>query len=253
MKMRKILLYFALKYQGNYALIMQAIKNKEQVSSNELTDIEKKIKCHYVTIIDREYPKSLIPIANPPIVLFYYGDLSLTQNEKEIIAIIGNRKYSSYGQKMTQQMVKELQTYNVIIVSGLATGIDSIAHRAALDNQIPTIAVLGSGIDCCYPSCNKQTYERIKKEGLILSEYPNDVSPEPKNFLIRNRIIAALSKTIVVTEAKHKSGTMNTVAYGLEYGKDICAIPYLAGHQSGCNDLIKQGAKLVESARDIYE
>ncbi len=251
--MRKIILYFALKYHGNYKLIMQAIKNKEQVLKEELENIESKIKCNYVTLIDKDYPQSLIHMGNPPFILFYYGNLSLLNYSQEMIAVIGNRKYSQYGQNMTKQIVKGLKEYNAIVISGLALGIDSIAHSSALENNIPTIAVLGSGIDYCYPTTNKEIYDKIKQNGLILSEYPNDTLPEPQNFLIRNRIIAALSKSIVVIEAKYKSGTMNTVAYGLEFGKDICAVPYLANHQSGCNYLIKQGAKLIETAKDIFE
>jgi DNA processing protein len=250
--MRKTLLYFAIKYNGNFKKIYQAIKEKEAVPIKELNNIESKIKCNYITIVDSNYPNFLKNIGSPPFVLFYYGDISLINNPNKV-AVIGNRVYSLYGKEMTQKIVKELKEYNATIVSGLALGIDGIAHKEALDNNMKTIAILGGGIDYCYPVSNRILYENIKENGLVLSEYPNNISPEPQNFLIRNRLIASLSDYILVTEAKYKSGTMNTVAYGLEFGKDIFAVPYLASDSSGCNYLIKQGAKLVECAKDIYE
>ena len=250
--MRRNILYFAIKYNGNYKQILKAIQEKEFVSEKDLENVESKIKCKYITLIDKDYPLFLKGIGTPPFILFYYGDISLLYRSNKI-AVIGNRTYSIYGRDMTKKVVKELKQYDPVIVSGLAFGIDSIAHLEALDNDMKTIAVLGGGIDYCYPLTNKDLYEQIKKKGLIISEYPNEIVPEPQNFLIRNRIIAAISDLILVTEAKYKSGTMNTVAYGLEFGKDIFAIPYLANTSSGCNYLIKQGAKLVECAKDIYE
>ena len=250
--MRKILLYFAIKYEGNYEKIYQAIKNKEQVKKEEIEQIEKKLKCNYITIIDPLYPLKLKSIVTPPIVLFYYGDINLLTHSNNV-AIIGTRKNSTYGQEMTLKIVSGLKKYQANTVSGLATGIDGIGHQASIDNGVKTIAVLGSGIDYCYPSENKKIYEYIKENGLIISEYPGTLKPNKSFFLIRNRIIAAISEYIVVIEAKYKSGTMNTVAYGLEYGKEICCIPHLANEESGCNMLIKQGAKLIETAKDIYE
>ncbi|MBQ8206414.1 MAG: DNA-processing protein DprA [Bacilli bacterium] len=250
--MRKTLLYLAIKYNGNYKKIYQAIKEKEIVPTKEVEKIESKIKCNYITLVDANYPNFLKVMVTPPFVLFYYGDISLMNNPNKV-AVIGNRAYSLYGKEMTQKIVKELKDYNATIVSGLALGIDGIAHKEALDNNMKTIAILGGGIDYCYPMSNLKLYEQIKKEGLVISEYPNDISPEPQNFLIRNRLIASISDYVLVTEAKYKSGTMNTVAYALEFGKDIFAVPYLANSNSGCNYLIKQGAKLVECAKDIYE
>ena len=248
----KIILYFALKYEGNYKKIYEAIKNKEQVFSSDLEQIENKIKSKYITIVNPLYPNSLKQIGTPPIILFYYGDITLLSNSN-IVAVIGKREYSMYGKLMTEKIVSGLKDYDATIVSGMAFGIDSIAHQNSLENKMKTIAVLGGGIDYCYPFSNKELYECIKKDGLIISEFPNEIVPEPQNFLIRNRIIAALCEYLLVIEAKYKSGTMNTVAYALEFGKDIFAVPSLATSESGCNHLIKQGAKLVECAKDIYE
>lgn len=250
--MRKVLLYFALKYHGDYTKMYKAIKEKELISRSELEAVEERIKCKYLTILDPKYPMWLKSISTPPIVLFYYGDIDLI-NKPNKIAIIGSRNNSVYGESMTKKIIKELKEYDCVIVSGMALGIDSIAHECALANQIPTIAILGGGIDYCYPPSKIQLYNTLKEKGLILSEYPFDNPPEANNFLIRNRIIAALSDKIVVVEANVKSGTMNTVAYGLDMGKDIYAVPTLANVNSGCNVLIKECAKLVENAKDIYD
>lgn len=249
--MRKILLYFALKYNGDYSSILKAIKEKEHVDEKELVDIENKIKSKYLTILDEDYPSELKNIGTPPIVLFYYGNIKLLKGNNKV-AIIGTRKNTTYGSVMAIKITKGLKKYNATIVSGLAIGIDSIAQQKAIDDNINTIAVLGSGIDNCYVKANESLYEKIKENGLVISEYPNDINPLPQNFLIRNRIIAAISEYIIVVEAKYKSGTMNTVAYGLEFGKEIYCVPALATSNSGCNMLIKQGACLLESADDLF-
>lgn len=248
--MRKVLLYFALKYKGDFNKIFEAIKEKEAVTQQQLDEVEKKIKCNYITLIDNNYPNYLKHISTPPFVLFYYGDISLLTRQDNI-AIIGKRNNSEYAKKMCEKLVDELSNKNRCIVSGMALGIDGIAHKRAIKNNIKTIAVLGGGIDNIYPLKNAEIYNEIKKNGLIISEYPNTLSPEPANFLIRNRIIAAIVKDIIVVEADYKSGTMNTVSYGLDYGKEIYALPYLANSNSGCNYLIKQGAKLIETIDDI--
>lgn len=250
--MRKILLYFSLKYEGDFMKIYNAIKAKEKVLPENIKNVESKINCNYITIIDNNYPTCFKNILWSPFVLFYYGDLSLI-DQTQSVSVIGNRKNSDYGKEMCCKLVKELKDFDKTIVSGMALGIDSIAHNSAIENNMKTIAVLGSGIDYVYPKSNKYLYNIIKHNGLIISEYPNSLIPKPDNFLFRNRIIAALSSHIVVIEAKYKSGTMNTVSYGLEYGKDICCVPALGNIESGCNMLIKQGAKLVECAKDIFE
>ena len=249
--MRKILLYFSLKYNGDYTKIYNAIKEKEVVSQKDIDEVESKIKCKYVTMIDNEYPSCLRKIGTPPFVLFYYGDISLLSKNNKI-AIIGKRENSEYGKLMCEKIINELDK-STCIVSGLAIGIDGIAHNLALKNNLSTIAILGNGIDYIYPYKNKYIYDNIKKNGLLISEYPFATPPVKQNFLIRNRIIAALVSHIVVIEASFKSGTMNTVTYGLEFGKEICCVPYLATYNSGCNKLIQQGAKLIECAADIFE
>ena len=251
MDIRKVLLFFALKYDGDVQEIYNAITRKEKIEEN-IDNIEEKIHCSYMTIMDADYPLRLRAIMQPPIVLFYYGDKELL-NSLNNVAVIGTRKNSPYGYEMANKIVKGLKKYDSVIISGLASGIDGISHECALNNDMKTIAVLGGGIENCYPPGNQELYDKIKEKGLILSEYPLNAQPKPMNFLIRNRIIAALSDKIVVVEANLRSGTMNTVRYGLEYGKDIYCVPNLANVMSGCNYLIKDGAKLVENAKDIME
>lgn len=250
--MKKVLLYFALKYQGDYKKILSAIEAKEQIDKNELQEVENKIRCKYITLLDNNYPDAFKHTGTPPFVLFYYGDISLL-NKPNKIAMIGCRKNSMYGEIMSKKIVKDFKKDNAICVSGLAEGIDSISHLCALENNIKTIAVLGSGIDYCYPSINIDIYNAIKEKGLLISEYPNNTKPLPHYFLIRNRIIAAISDYVCVVEANYKSGTMNTVAYALEYGKDVCCVPSLATNNSGCNKLIKEGARLIENYKDIMD
>lgn len=250
--MRKRLLYFALKYQGNFQKIYEAIKKKEDVDSIALQKIEQMIHSRYLTILDDQYPLKLKCIPQPPFVLFYYGNIALLEH-LPCVAVIGTRNPTEYGKRMAIRIVTGLKRHQSVLISGMARGIDGIAQQCALQEKIPTIAVLGSGIDYCYPSCNQKLYQNIRRDGLVISEYPNALPPSPDHFLIRNRMIAALSEYIVVVEARKKSGTMNTVMHGLEYGKEIFCVPQLATVDSGCNDLIKQGAHLLENAADLFE
>lgn len=247
--MEEILLYFSLKYQGDFKKIYQALQNKEKINENEKLELLKNLKSSYTTIVSDDYPESLKQINCPPFVLYYYGDLSLINNSS--IGVIGMRVPSGYGKCVTNKMVRDLVKKNYTIVSGMAMGIDAIAHRSAMDNHGKTIAVLGSGIDYCYPKRNLEIYEKMKTEHLIVSEYPGKMVPSQHHFPDRNRIISALSGSILVTEAKQKSGTMITVGHALDQGKDIFCIPGRIDDFCGCNRLIQQGAKLVLDVNDI--
>ena len=166
---------------------------------------------------------------------------------------MGSRECSEYGSTMTTQIVGDLARQGYVIVSGMAIGIDSIAHQAALDNNGKTVAILGSGIDYCYPKSNQQLYDEIKSKHLLISEFPEDIPPEPSNFPIRNRIIAGLSKTLLVTEAKYHSGSLTTALLAMNGNSDVMCLPYPAGEKSECNRLIANGAILVESAEDVIK
>ena len=135
----------------------------------------------------------------------------------------------------------------------MAKGVDGVAHQTAIDHHGKTIAVLGTGIEYCYPYCHKDIYEQLKKDHLVISEYPFMTSPQRKLFPFRNRIVAGLSQAVLISEAKRKSGTMITVGYALEQGKDVYAVPSRIDDYQGCNAIIQQGAKLILNVEDIIE
>lgn len=250
--MRDILIYFAIKYHGDYRLMVNAIKEKEKVDEEELNKIRKK-NYQVLTILDDDYPFELKSVYMPPLVLFYKGDISLI-NGKNKLAVIGSRKPSEYGINATNKILDELFLQcEAIIVSGMAAGIDSIAHLSSLNHKMKTIAILGCGIDYCYPSENLMLKKEIEKNGLVLSEYPGNTIPNKNFFHLRNRIIAGISKAVLVTDAKIKSGTQITVRFALEQGKEIYAIPHSIFDNSFCNELIKQGAIPVLKGQDLEE
>lgn len=251
---RDILLYFATKYKGDYFAIINALRTKEALDDEEFTKLQLEWeKEPNITIIDEEYPAIFKTISNPPIVLFLKGDVTLLNKLDKAIAVIGARDFTEYGKTKTYEIVKELVSEEFLIVSGLARGIDGFAHDATLEAGGKTIAVLGSGINYPYPKTNEALYEKVAKDGLLISEYPGMTNPEPDFFKFRNRIVAALSKGVLIIEAKHRSGTIITVGHALEKGSDIFCLPERADVDSGCNKLIKDGAYLVENAKDIVK
>lgn len=250
---RDILIYLSIKYQGNWEKIFLDIKNrKKDFTSDEVKEAVASVKSKVVTIIDREYPEAFKNQQKPPFVLYYYGDLSLLDNPKRNIAVIGSRKNSDYGREMTIKITSDIAKH-FIIVSGLARGIDAIAHQTAINSGGKTVAILGSGIDYCYPRENIDLYKRIKEEHLLISEYPNNTEPNKENFPMRNRIIAMASDCVVLTEGHMRSGSFITIGYALNKGSEICCVPYLANQDSACNRLIKEGARLVETADDVFD
>lgn len=248
--MEDILLYFSLKYHGQFDLIYKALERKERVDESLKKELFATHKCSYTTIISDDYPQHFKFINCPPFVLYYYGSLSLLDNE--CIGVIGKRDCSEYGVQATRILVEDLVKQGLVIVSGMAKGIDGVGHRTALKSNGHTVAVLGSGIDYPYPPMNKELYDQLKNE-LIISEYPGLTPPRKDYFPKRNRIIAGLSQKLLVTEADIKSGTMITVGFALEQGKDVFAVPGRIYDCKGCNSLIQQGAKLVMSVEDILE
>ena len=185
--------------------------------------------------------------------IFYQQDCNLSLLDGKCISIIGSRKNTEYGEKITRQIVRELIINNINIISGLALGIDSIAHEESLNNDGKTIAVLGNGVNEYYPYRNNKLQNKIGNKGLLISEYPPNIKPIRINFPKRNRIIAALCDSLLVIEANKRSGTMITVNEALNLGKDIMCVPNRVDEDSGCNELIKNGAYLVENAFDVLE
>lgn len=205
-----------------------------------------------VTCYDSDYPKKLRNIQNRPIVLFYKGDISIV--DEYSIAIVGSRNCSDYGRKCADFISNEIAIRKICIVSGLAIGIDSIGHIAALNNKSNTIAIIGNGLDNIYPSKNKKLAESIiKNGGLIISEFVVGTKPFKQNFPRRNRIISGLSDSVIVIEGSKKSGSLITAGYAIEQGKEVFAVPgsIFSPNSEGTNELIKDGANLLTSTDDV--
>lgn len=208
-----------------------------------------------ITCNDQEYPKQLKHISDYPICLYCKGNTELL-NQTRKIAIIGCRDYSQYGKNIAKEFAYKLAKANIVIVSGGARGIDSFAHQGTITANKGTIAVLGNGLDYIYPPENKELEESIiRKNGLLISEYLIGTKPNKYTFPARNRIISGISDGVLVVEAKEKSGTLITVDFALDQGKNIYAIPgnINCENAKGTNELIKQGAKLVTTPEEIIE
>ena len=206
-----------------------------------------------VSLPDRDYPANLRQISDSPPVLYYKG--SLLPQDDLAIAVVGARYATVYGRQVTEMLALELVGAGLAIVSGLARGIDSIAHRAALDAGGRTIAVLGSGVDLIYPPENKALAEKIIQNGAIVSEFPLGFPSVPSNFPARNRIISGLSLGVLVTEAAVDSGSLITAGWAAEQGREVFAVPGPINSKMsvGVNNLIKEGVHPVTEAADILE
>lgn len=206
-----------------------------------------------ITYEDFHYPPNLKNIPDPPILLYYKGKL---KDDINTIAIVGTRKPTSDGKRLAYNLSYDLSSYGVVVISGLAKGIDTNGHKGCVDNHKRTIAILGSGIDVIYPKENKALVEQItQNDGLILSEYPLGTKPERYHFPQRNRIIAGISLGVVVVQSPEDSGSLITARLGNEYGRTIFAFPGKPGSRmyKGSNNLLKQGAVLIENAEDVLE
>lgn len=210
---------------------------------------EQKVKV--LTIVDGAYPQRLKEIYLPPIVLFYRGNLSLVN--QRAVAIVGSRDHSKYAKDCIHELIPVLVNDDIVVISGLARGVDTLAHEATLKANGSTIAVIGSGLNVVYPSENSKLYDVIAKRGLILSEYPLQSRPLKFHFPYRNRIIAGLSHGVCVIEAKEKSGSLITANLALSENREVFAVPgsIFSIHSKGTNSLIEAGACLVSSGETI--
>lgn len=227
--------------------------NLKKMCPQKEIDLLIKSKAQAAIYGELNYPSSLLPIHTPPVLLFYKGE---SLHHPQNIALVGSRKISPYSQSLLEKIVPTLVQNNFQIVSGLALGVDKQAHVQTLKNKGKTLAVLGCGIDTIYPSHHtKLAEEIIKTGGTIVSEFLPQTQARPENFPIRNRIIAGLSKGIVVIQANQKSGSIITAHQALEQGKEVMTFPGSIFHEgsAGCHTLIKKGeAALVESVEDIF-
>lgn len=213
------------------------------------------MKYNYFTIEDDIYPQCLKEISNPPLKLYYKGNLDLLKDER-LIAVVGTRNPSSYGKLCCEYMVKKMTSANITIVSGFAKGIDSIAHKTSLLTGGKTIAIIASGLDIVYPASNLSLYREIEEKGLILSEYEAGVKPFKFNFPQRNRIIAGLSKGTIVVESKDRGGSLITADLALEFNRDVYAVPgdVFSEYSKGCNNLIRDSkAKSLSNINELLD
>ncbi len=243
---------------------LESIKGIGPLVSDEIVNFEKKydlkkefdlIKEHNIeilTIENSEYPSLLKEIYDPPIVLYIKGELKKSET---IVAIVGSRHASIYGLNTAESLAFQLGLNGITIVSGMARGIDSASHRGALKSGGRTVAVLGSGLLDIYPIENKRLAEEISMNGAVVSEFPMEYPPFRQNFPRRNRVISGLSLGVVVVEAAKDSGALITADFALEQGRTVFAVPGKVDSVTsfGTNRLLKQGARLVESAEDILE
>jgi len=218
-----------------------------------LVDQREKSASRYLCFLDNDYPDQLRQIPDFPLTLYCKGDASLLHQPS--IGVVGSRRPTPYGKACCAHLAKELSQHGLVIVSGLAYGIDGEAHQAALRAGGKTIGVLGSGIDQIYPAGHRELYRKMESLGLLVSEYPPGTLPLPGLFPERNRIISGLSLGIVVVEGAEKSGSLVTADCALEQGKDVFAVPgsIFSPVSTGPHNLIKQGAKLVTSSADVLE
>lgn len=250
---RQIRLMAAL-YSYDYRKCHDAMLEKQlNYSPDEKRKISRSIKENrsYVLIGDENYPLKLYDLECPPLVLFYEGDMELVNRPS--IGIVGARNSSIYGRKITMDLAGSLAKIGFVIVSGGARGIDKAAHRSALEENGKTICVLGCGLDISYPGENAGMFSAIKKDGLVITQYPKGFGPKKWTFPMRNRIIAALSDEIIVTEAAEKSGSLHTASYGEELNRSVHSIPHelYSANGSGTNLLIEMGAHILYKKENL--
>lgn len=219
---------------------------------------EEQKKCRQAGIgvlayFESDYPESFRVIHTPPPLIFYRGDIKAL--DIPAVGIVGSRQATPYGRTVARRLGRELAEAGFVVVSGMARGIDSESHRGCLDAGGKTIGVLGNGVDVVYPRENRILYMNVQQHGLLLSEFPPGTTPEPGHFPMRNRLISALSKGIIVVEAQEKSGAMITVGFALEQGKDVFAVPgpITSVYSRGPHQLLRDGARLVNGVEDILD
>lgn len=243
------------------AILKTTAKKAERLKANllgsSLTPYEQLYERYAITPIpftNPLYPTHLLTLIDPPAVLYTQGDISLLAKKRKM-AIIGSRKASFYSKQALSYIVPPLVQNDIVVVSGLAQGADTLAHKAAMSYGGKTIAVLGHGLFHLYPKENEAIKNEISKKHLLISEYPPYVRPERWTFPMRNRIISGLSEAIIVTEAARKSGTMSTVEHALDHGKDIYAVPgpVTSFLSEGPNRLIDEGAQPLWSGFQVID
>jgi len=233
--------------------ILNIISNRSKINPDKEFKKIQKLGIRILTIINCNYPKILLEINDAPPVLYLKGEL--TKSDEEAIAVVGTRRMTPYGKRATEKIVQGLAGNNLTIISGLALGIDSVAHRIALENGSRTIAVLGTGLDNIYPYSHRGLAEKIIQNGALISEFCLGTQGYASNFPQRNRIISGLALGTLVVEAAARSGTLITAKYALEQNREVFAVPgsIFSPQSESCLNLIKMGARLVSDYKDILD
>lgn len=223
-----------------------------EIARTELSKIEKR-GYQVSSIWDVSYPHRLKEIYDPPVLLYYHGDIRMV--DEKVVAIVGTRSCTGYGKKIAMELSRDISQTGIVIASGMAQGIDRFAHCGALSSAGKTIAVLGCGLDVVYPRSNCDIYASVKGSGLLLSEYPLGYPPLKQNFPLRNRIISGISDGVIVVEAPVKSGALITAVLALDQGRSVVAAPgnITSRKSAGTNALIRSGAPLISSWQEALE
>lgn len=244
-----------LKIPGIGQQLVQTIIDNREAAVRKAEDEIKFIEKNNITpmfCLDDDYPNRLKHCIDGPLMLYSLGNADL--NKQKIVAVVGTRRATEYGKEITNNLIKDLSDLDVMIVSGLAYGIDSYAHKAALQFNLPTVGVLAHGLDRIYPLANKQLAEKMQSNGGLVSDFISNTNPDRENFPKRNRIIAGLADAIIVVEAARKGGALITADIANSYNRDVFAVPGKIGdaYSQGCNYYIRTNrAALIESAQDI--
>jgi DNA processing protein len=237
------------------AAVAQAVFKKQAFKRAEkkLVSIRGIENCRLLSWTDPEYPQSLLQIYDPPVLLYVRGDAQVLNLPS--ISIVGSRRPTLYGTQMAERMGREIAARGVVVVSGMARGIDALAHKGAMTVNGRAVGVLGTGINVCYPKENKKLYEKVLERGAIVSEFPLGTHPAPENFPIRNRIVAGMPLGVMVVEGAQYSGSLITARLAMEFGREVFGVPGNVTQPVSFapNQLIRQGAKLVTNGADVIE
>lgn len=252
----EFLLALSMREKGDWSGILKEMKEKKEVNPEEIYKCYSKVKGDLILFKDQDYPDKWNHIVNPPLCVYTHGNKKLLSSPK-ILAVIGSRKVSQYGDYICKKLINELLDImpEIVIVSGCAMGIDSIAMRQAMNKGGKVIGVSGAGIESVYPLSSKDIYDYCKtNNGLLLSEYPCLEPPESKHFPMRNRLISGICDAILVIEGDERSGTSISVGYGIDQGKTIMAVPRdIRAEKQLTNKLIRDGANPVLCGQDIAD
>lgn len=252
--MDETLLYFSLKYHGDFSKIYNALLNKIPVDTAEKKYLIENLDCNYITLLDSKYPQQLKMINNPPLVLYYQGNIDLLNNQT--VSIVGTHNPTQHGESITKNLSKELNDYSLTLVTGGAKGIQTISMMENNNNNGKNIIVLPSGFNNYYPKENTDFFKNTEQNGLVLSEYPPDTKIKKQNTLERNRIIAGLSDFVIATEIldiSKNNSSLEIIQLALDGKKNIYSVPNLLDSNNLCNALIYNGANIALDMKSIIE